>query len=63
MNIKEIALKIEILERQNLSKSAEITNYTQSALTSKVKKWSQKSDSLFLNVPPRTKNHQRWHSV
>ncbi|MFJ8089193.1 LysR family transcriptional regulator [Lysinibacillus sp. NPDC095746] len=38
MNIEEIALKIEILERQNLSKSAEITNYTQSALTSKVKK-------------------------
>lgn len=38
MNIEEIALKIEILERQNLSKSAEMTNYTQSALTSKVKK-------------------------
>ncbi|KOP80832.1 LysR family transcriptional regulator [Lysinibacillus sp. FJAT-14745] len=38
MNIEEIALKIDILERQNLSKSAEITNYTQSALTSKVKK-------------------------
>ncbi|MFJ8102001.1 LysR substrate-binding domain-containing protein [Lysinibacillus sp. NPDC096212] len=38
MNIEEIALKIEILERQNLSKSAQITNYTQSALTSKVKK-------------------------
>lgn len=38
MNIEEIALKIELLERQNLSKSAEITNYTQSALTSKVKK-------------------------
>lgn len=53
MNIEEIALKIEMLERQNLSKSAEITNYTQSALTSKVKKWSQKSDSLFLNVHPK----------
>jgi len=38
MNIEEIALKIELLERQNLSKSAEMTNYTQSALTSKVKK-------------------------
>ncbi|XRD26599.1 hypothetical protein AABM34_09990 [Lysinibacillus fusiformis] len=38
MNIEEIAIKIELLERQNLSKSAEITNYTQSALTSKVKK-------------------------
>lgn len=38
MNREEIALKIELLERQNLSKSAEITNYTQSALTSKVKK-------------------------
>ncbi|WP_241774642.1 MULTISPECIES: LysR family transcriptional regulator [Lysinibacillus] len=38
MNIEEITLKIEILERQNLSKSAEMTNYTQSALTSKVKK-------------------------
>lgn len=38
MNIEEVALKIEILERQNLSKSAEMTNYTQSALTSKVKK-------------------------
>ncbi|AVK87053.1 LysR family transcriptional regulator [Lysinibacillus sp. B2A1] len=38
MNLEEIALKIELLERQNLSKSAEMTNYTQSALTSKVKK-------------------------
>lgn len=38
MNREEIALKIELLERQNLSKSAEMTNYTQSALTSKVKK-------------------------
>ncbi|MFJ7737361.1 LysR family transcriptional regulator [Lysinibacillus sp. NPDC097287] len=38
MNIEEIVLKIELLNRQNLSKSAEITNYTQSALTSKVKK-------------------------
>ncbi|QWH09694.1 LysR family transcriptional regulator [Bacillus mycoides] len=38
MNMEEIALKIEILNRQNLSKSAEITNYTQSALTAKVKK-------------------------
>ena len=36
--MEEIALKIELLARQNLSKSAEITNYTQSALTSKVKK-------------------------
>ncbi|MEG0259842.1 MAG: LysR family transcriptional regulator [Lysinibacillus sp.] len=38
MNIEEIALKVELLNRQNLSKSAEVTSYTQSALTSKVKK-------------------------
>lgn len=47
MNMEEIALKIEILNRQNLSKSAEITNYTQSALTAKVKKWSRNWKTCF----------------
>ncbi|MGE7623422.1 LysR family transcriptional regulator [Viridibacillus sp. NPDC096237] len=52
MNIEEIALKIEILDRQNLSKSAEITNYTQSALTSKVKKMeSEIGQPVFKRTP------------
>lgn len=52
MNIEEIALKIEMLERQNLSKSAEITNYTQSALTSKVKKMeSEIGQPVFKRTP------------
>ncbi|MFJ8517228.1 LysR family transcriptional regulator [Lysinibacillus xylanilyticus] len=52
MNIEEIALKIEILERQNLSKSAEMTNYTQSALTSKVKKMEGEiGQELFKRTP------------
>jgi len=52
MNIEEIALKIELLERQNLSKSAEITNYTQSALTSKVKKMeSEIGQEVFKRTP------------
>jgi len=52
MNIDEIALKIEILERQNLSKSAEMTNYTQSALTSKVKKMEGEiGQELFKRTP------------
>ncbi|QOV12111.1 LysR family transcriptional regulator [Viridibacillus arvi] len=52
MNIEEIALKIEILERQNLSKSAEMTNYTQSALTSKVKKMeSEIGQPVFKRTP------------
>lgn len=53
MNIEEIALKMELLERQNLSKSAEITNYTQSALTAKVKKWSVKLGRTSLNEHPK----------
>ncbi|MGG0288428.1 LysR family transcriptional regulator [Peribacillus butanolivorans] len=52
MNIEEIALKIEILNRQNLSKSAEITNYTQSALTAKVKKMeSEIGKPVFKRTP------------
>lgn len=52
MNIEEIAIKIELLERQNLSKSAEITNYTQSALTSKVKKMeSEIGQEVFKRTP------------
>ncbi|MGG0664318.1 LysR family transcriptional regulator [Viridibacillus arvi] len=52
MNIEEVALKIEILERQNLSKSAEMTNYTQSALTSKVKKMeSEIGQPIFKRTP------------
>ena len=52
MNIEDIALKIELLERQNLSKSAEITNYTQSALTSKVKKIeSEIGQEIFKRTP------------
>lgn len=52
MNIEEIALKIELLDRQNLSKSAEITNYTQSALTSKVKKMeSEIGQPVFKRTP------------
>ncbi|MBK3496529.1 LysR family transcriptional regulator [Viridibacillus sp. YIM B01967] len=52
MNLDDIALKIEILNRQNLSKSAEITNYTQSALTSKVKKMeSEIGQSIFKRTP------------
>ncbi|WP_433596325.1 LysR family transcriptional regulator [Lysinibacillus xylanilyticus] len=52
MNIEEIALKIEILERQNLSKSAEMMNYTQSALTSKVKKMEGEiGQELFKRTP------------
>lgn len=52
MNIEEIALKMELLERQNLSKSAEITNYTQSALTSKVKKMeSEIGQEVFKRTP------------
>ncbi|MGW6381431.1 LysR family transcriptional regulator [Peribacillus butanolivorans] len=52
MNIEEIALKIEILNRQNLSKSAEITNYTQSALTAKVKKMeSEIGKAVFKRTP------------
>ncbi|MFE0505086.1 LysR family transcriptional regulator [Peribacillus butanolivorans] len=52
MNIEEIALKIEILNRQNLSKSAEITNYTQSALTAKVKKMeSEIGKAIFKRTP------------
>lgn len=52
MNIEEVALKIEILNRQNLSKSAEITNYTQSALTSKVKKMEKEiGQPVFKRTP------------
>ncbi|MBK5502299.1 LysR family transcriptional regulator [Peribacillus sp. TH14] len=52
MNIEEITLKIEILNRQNLSKSAEITNYTQSALTAKVKKMeSEIGKPVFKRTP------------
>ncbi|QDQ02712.1 LysR family transcriptional regulator [Lysinibacillus fusiformis] len=52
MNIEEIALKIELLHRQNLSKSAEITNYTQSALTSKVKKMEAEiGQAVFKRTP------------
>ncbi|EON70750.1 LysR family transcriptional regulator [Lysinibacillus sphaericus] len=52
MNIEEIALKIELLQRQNLSKSAEITNYTQSALTSKVKKMEAEiGQAIFKRTP------------
>lgn len=52
MNIEDIALKIEILNRQNLSKSAEITNYTQSALTSKVKKMEKEiGQPVFKRTP------------
>ncbi|MET4562625.1 DNA-binding transcriptional LysR family regulator [Lysinibacillus parviboronicapiens] len=52
MNIEEIALKIELLQRQNLSKSAEITNYTQSALTSKVKKMEAEiGQAVFKRTP------------
>ncbi|MFD4819429.1 LysR substrate-binding domain-containing protein [Peribacillus butanolivorans] len=52
MNIEEIALKIEILNRQNLSKSAVITNYTQSALTAKVKKMeSEIGKPVFKRTP------------
>ncbi|WMX57780.1 LysR family transcriptional regulator [Peribacillus sp. R9-11] len=52
MNIEDIALKIEILNRQNLSKSAEITNYTQSALTAKVKKMeSEIGKPVFKRTP------------
>lgn len=53
MNIKEIALKIEILNRQNLSKSAEITNYTQSALTAKVKKIESEIGKLVFKRTPQ----------
>lgn len=53
MNIEEIALKIEILNRQNLSKSAEITNYTQSALTSKVKKMEKEIGQPVFNRTPQ----------
>lgn len=52
MNIEEIALKMELLERQNLSKSAEITNYTQSALTAKVKKMEREiGQDVFKRTP------------
>ena len=52
MNIEEIAIKIEILNRQNLSKSAEITSYTQSALTAKVKKMeSEIGKPVFKRTP------------
>lgn len=52
MNIEEVALKIELLNRQNLSKSAEITNYTQSALTAKVKKMEKEiGQAVFKRTP------------
>ncbi|MGE7880056.1 LysR family transcriptional regulator [Peribacillus muralis] len=53
MNMKEIELKIEILNRQNLSKSAEITNYTQSALTAKVKKIESEIGKLVFERTPQ----------
>ncbi|MCQ6545883.1 LysR family transcriptional regulator, partial [Bacillus wiedmannii] len=53
MNIEEIAIKIEILNRQNLSKSAEITSYTQSALTAKVKKMESEIGKLVFKRTPQ----------
>ena len=53
MNFEELPSKIDILVRENLSQTAERMNYTQSTLTSKVKKMESDVGHPLFNRTPK----------